>query len=85
MQHRDDLLDRTLAQQSKDRKLIETPSLGLFVGRPRQHLGDRADAEILKRDIAEFCRRVLPAQKVPAVIRFVPSLDVTDAGKLARR
>jgi acyl-CoA synthetase (AMP-forming)/AMP-acid ligase II len=47
--------------------------------------GDRADAEILKRDIAEFCGRVLPAQKVPAVIRFVPSLDVTAAGKLARR
>ena len=44
-----------------------------------------ADAEMLKRDIVAFCRRALPAHKVPGVIRFVPSLDVTGAGKLARR
>jgi acyl-CoA synthetase (AMP-forming)/AMP-acid ligase II len=46
---------------------------------------DGAGGETVKRDIAAYCRRALPAQKVPAVIRLVPSLGVTGAGKLARR
>jgi acyl-coenzyme A synthetase/AMP-(fatty) acid ligase len=44
----------------------------------------QADAESLRRDIHAFCRDHLEAHKVPATIRFVPSLDVTTAGKLAR-
>jgi acyl-coenzyme A synthetase/AMP-(fatty) acid ligase len=39
--------------------------------------------EIRKAIIAD-CRASLASHKVPAVIRFVPSLDVTAAGKLAR-
>jgi acyl-coenzyme A synthetase/AMP-(fatty) acid ligase len=43
-----------------------------------------ADTEALKHEILEACHRTLPPHKVPAVIRFVPSLEVTASGKLAR-
>ncbi len=38
----------------------------------------------LKREILQVCRDSLPEHKVPAAIRFVSSLDVGAAGKLAR-
>jgi acyl-coenzyme A synthetase/AMP-(fatty) acid ligase len=38
----------------------------------------------VKNDILRACRAALPPHKVPAAIRFVPSLDVTPAGKLVR-
>ncbi len=44
--------------------------------------GSRTD-EIRNRILTD-CRASLASHKVPAVIRFVPSLDVTPAGKLAR-
>ncbi len=43
-----------------------------------------AETEALKREIIETCRHVLATHKVPAEIRFVPSLEVSGAGKLAR-
>jgi acyl-coenzyme A synthetase/AMP-(fatty) acid ligase len=46
------------------------------------HDGARS-GEIRDRILAD-CRASLAPHKVPAVIRFVPSLDVTPAGKLAR-
>ena len=46
---------------------------------------DFGDADSLKQQITEFCHRSLAAYKVPAVIRFVPSLDLEATGKLARR
>jgi acyl-coenzyme A synthetase/AMP-(fatty) acid ligase len=42
-----------------------------------------ASGEIRDRILAD-CRASLASHKVPAVIRFVPALDVTPAGKLAR-
>lgn len=42
-------------------------------------------AEMTKREILQVCRSALPAHKVPASIRFIPSLPVTPSGKLARR
>ncbi len=48
-----------------------------------EHTGD--DLADLRRDILGVCRSGLPAHKVPASIRFVASLDVGTAGKLARR
>jgi acyl-coenzyme A synthetase/AMP-(fatty) acid ligase len=47
--------------------------------------GDAAGrtGEIREKILAD-CRASLASHKVPAVIRFVPSLDVTPAGKLAR-
>lgn len=44
--------------------------------------GDRtAD---LRREILAICHETLAAHKVPAIIRFVPSLEVAAAGKLVR-
>jgi acyl-coenzyme A synthetase/AMP-(fatty) acid ligase len=41
-------------------------------------------SEEIRADILADCRAQLAAHKVPAVIRFVASLDITAAGKLAR-
>jgi acyl-coenzyme A synthetase/AMP-(fatty) acid ligase len=38
----------------------------------------------LKHEILQVCRNSLPQHKVPAAIRFVPSLDLSPAGKTAR-
>ncbi len=46
--------------------------------------GVTTGTEGLKSDILEACRGALAAHKVPALIRFVPSLDVAASGKLAR-
>ena len=44
-----------------------------------------ADAlEGLRRDLLAACRRILPAYKVPAVLRFVSTLELSPAGKLVR-
>ena len=38
----------------------------------------------LKAAILELCRASLPAHKVPALLKFVPALPLTAAGKLSR-
>jgi acyl-CoA synthetase (AMP-forming)/AMP-acid ligase II len=38
----------------------------------------------VKSDLLDACRRALAAHKVPAMLRFVPSLEFTAAGKLVR-
>jgi acyl-CoA synthetase (AMP-forming)/AMP-acid ligase II len=43
-----------------------------------------AGGPAFEREILDTCRRALPRHKVPAVIRFVPSLAVTGSGKIAR-
>jgi len=49
--------------------------------------GDEAPRALdaLKAEILELCRGTLAPHKVPAAIRFVPSLDVMPSGKLVRR
>jgi acyl-coenzyme A synthetase/AMP-(fatty) acid ligase len=50
-------------------------------------LADTASAENgnrIREEILGNCRAQLAAHKVPVIIRFVPSLDITAAGKLAR-
>jgi acyl-coenzyme A synthetase/AMP-(fatty) acid ligase len=42
------------------------------------------DEDIVRDAIVSACRAELAAYKTPAVIRFVPKLEVTAAGKLAR-
>ncbi len=37
-----------------------------------------------RTDLIDACRRTLAAHKVPAMVRFVPSLEFTAAGKLVR-
>jgi acyl-CoA synthetase (AMP-forming)/AMP-acid ligase II len=46
---------------------------------------DEKDApEKIKSDLIESCRRSLASHKIPAMLRFVPSLEFTAAGKLVR-
>jgi acyl-coenzyme A synthetase/AMP-(fatty) acid ligase len=45
---------------------------------------DQQISDSLKSDLLENCRRVLAAHKVPAMLRFVPALEMTPAGKLVR-
>jgi acyl-CoA synthetase (AMP-forming)/AMP-acid ligase II len=45
---------------------------------------DAPDREAIKREILDECRQVLASYKVPAVIRFVSSLEVAASGKLMR-
>ncbi|HEY5337650.1 MAG TPA: fatty acid--CoA ligase family protein [Rhizomicrobium sp.] len=46
--------------------------------------GATFDENALKAEILEGCRNALPALKVPAMLRFVPVLEMTAGGKLAR-
>ena len=46
--------------------------------------GARPAAEALTRELTERCRRALAPHKVPAMIRIVPALEVSAAGKLVR-
>jgi acyl-CoA synthetase (AMP-forming)/AMP-acid ligase II len=43
------------------------------------------DAAAIKESILEFCRAELPLHKVPALIKIVPSLALSGAGKVMRR
>jgi acyl-CoA synthetase (AMP-forming)/AMP-acid ligase II len=45
---------------------------------------DAEAAEELKNELLNACRRALAAHKVPALLRFVPSLELSAAGKLVR-
>ena len=44
----------------------------------------QATNESIRKDILEACRTTLAAHKVPALIRFVPSLEMSASGKLVR-
>ncbi|AWN41110.1 class I adenylate-forming enzyme family protein [Methylobacterium durans] len=46
---------------------------------------DPAPPEEIRKEILAACRAELSPHKVPALLRIVPRLDVTAAGKLARR
>ena len=46
--------------------------------------GAKEEPQDLKNDILQICRRALAPHKVPAIVRFVPSLNVGPSGKLAR-
>ena len=45
---------------------------------------DRPAPELLVREVTERCRQRLAAHKVPAMIRIVPSLEISPSGKLVR-
>jgi acyl-coenzyme A synthetase/AMP-(fatty) acid ligase len=46
--------------------------------------GPRPAAAELMRELTERCRQTLAAHKVPALIRIVPALEISAAGKLVR-
>jgi acyl-coenzyme A synthetase/AMP-(fatty) acid ligase len=41
-------------------------------------------AEGIKSELLQACRQALPAHKVPAMLRLVPTLELSAAGKLVR-
>jgi len=45
---------------------------------------DQDAADSLKGELLDACRKNLAAHKVPALMRFVPNLELTAAGKLVR-
>jgi acyl-coenzyme A synthetase/AMP-(fatty) acid ligase len=49
-----------------------------------QNSGDADHAERVKNDLLNACRQALAAHKVPALLRFVQTLELTAAGKLVR-
>jgi acyl-coenzyme A synthetase/AMP-(fatty) acid ligase len=50
----------------------------------REDTQPEANRDSLKDELLQACRRALAAHKVPAMLRFVPSLELTAAGKLVR-
>jgi acyl-coenzyme A synthetase/AMP-(fatty) acid ligase len=44
----------------------------------------RGEEQALNNDILLFCHKSLPSHKVPAVIRFVPTLAIAESGKMIR-
>ena len=51
---------------------------------PRDAADADAGAERIKAELLSACRRQLAAHKVPAILRFVPALELTPGGKLVR-
>jgi acyl-coenzyme A synthetase/AMP-(fatty) acid ligase len=49
-----------------------------------EHDASERDEREIRRDILAFCRNRLAAFKVPAQLRIVPSLRITEGGKLLR-
>ena len=51
---------------------------------PSGERGERPSPETLTRELLERCKQMLPPHKVPAMIRIVPALKVSESGKLVR-
>jgi len=56
----------------------------VVVNDPSGLRGAPPNADILTRELTERCRRSLEPHKVPAMIRIVPTLEVSPSGKLVR-
>ena len=48
------------------------------------NMADSQAVDGVRSELLDACRRRLPAHKVPAMLRFVPALELTAAGKLVR-
>lgn len=76
-------MSRVSARRNPITGAIVTADVVLESPMPSQGGADASDA--LRQDILEACRKTLASYKVPAMIRFVPSLQVSASGKLVRR
>ena len=56
----------------------------VVLAEPDGERGERPSPETLTRELLERCKRTLPPHKVPAIIRIVPALKVSESGKLVR-
>jgi acyl-coenzyme A synthetase/AMP-(fatty) acid ligase len=50
----------------------------------RDEAAGRPAAAVVMRELTERCKQSLASHKVPALIRFVPALEVSPSGKLVR-
>jgi acyl-coenzyme A synthetase/AMP-(fatty) acid ligase len=66
-------------------KARKNPITGAIVAADVMPVSEPADPEALKKEILDECRAALARYKVPASIRFVPTLDFAASGKLMRR
>jgi acyl-coenzyme A synthetase/AMP-(fatty) acid ligase len=70
-------------------RAVKNPITGSLVAADVVLKAEAGDATLnrtadIRREILTICHDMLPAHKVPAIIRFVPSLQVASAGKLVR-
>jgi acyl-coenzyme A synthetase/AMP-(fatty) acid ligase len=56
----------------------------VVLAEPSGERPERPPPEMLKRELLDTCKRALPAHKVPAIIRIVPALQMSESGKLVR-
>jgi acyl-coenzyme A synthetase/AMP-(fatty) acid ligase len=56
----------------------------IVLAEPASGAGERPPPGALTRELTERCRRSLAPHKVPAMIRFVPALEMSASGKLVR-
>ena len=62
----------------------KSPLTGAIVAADVVRREGEADDSTLRDEILEACRERLERHKVPAILRFVPSLALTSGGKLLR-
>lgn len=63
---------------------VVTADVVLADGTAATAVREQAVDESIRQEILESCRSTLAAHKVPAIIRFVPSLEMSASGKLVR-
>lgn len=79
------VINRHVAVRQAKVRARKSPILGsIVVADVLLSFGSEA-SDALKRDLIEHCARSLPAHKVPALVNFVPAIDMTAGGKLARQ
>ena len=62
----------------------KSPLTGAIVAADVVRREGESDDGTLREEILEACRDRLERHKVPAIVRFVPSLALTASGKLLR-
>jgi acyl-coenzyme A synthetase/AMP-(fatty) acid ligase len=63
---------------------VVTADVVLADGTAASAAREQAVDDSIRQEILESCRSTLAAHKVPAIIRFVPSLEMSASGKLVR-
>ena len=63
---------------------IDNPMMGSLVCADVVLMDDKLDKKEIKKKILNFCRENLESFKVPAIVKFVNELKITQSGKLKR-
>ncbi len=79
------VINRHPAVRQSRVKARKSPVLGAIVVADVVLGAEAANDEALKQDIMTLCRSKLPVHKVPALLSFVPHIEMTAGGKVSRR